>query len=170
MNSQKKRYVVSGLSVAYVLFLVYLFLVWGRGPIFQELPISEYAKTYVNVIPFKTTVEQLRNLNAGLINTEIVLANTLGHILAFFPMGALLALAYERTRQKHLLLVSFFSLLLELIQLVLHIGSFDVDAIIFNVVGYFVGLWLTKAVTRAIKRKQTMRRTAIKKKDNQIAC
>ena len=155
MNSQKKRCVVSGLSVAYVLFLVYLFLVWGRGPIFQELPISEYAKSYVNVIPLKTTVEQLRNLNAGLINTEIVLANTLGHILAFFPMGALLALAYERTRQKHLLLVSFFSLLLELIQLVLHIGSFDVDAIIFNVVGYFVGLWFTKAVTRAIKRKST---------------
>ena len=157
MNSQKKRYVVSGLSVAYVLFLVYLFLVWGRGPIFQELPISEYEKTYVNVIPFKTTVEQLRNLNAGLINTEIVLANTLGHILAFFPMGALLALAYERTRQKHLLLVSFFSLLLELIQLVLHIGSFDVDAIIFNVLGYFVGLWFTKAVTSSIKRKQTKR-------------
>lgn len=157
MNSQKKRYVVSGLSVAYVLFLVYLFLVWGRGPTFQELPISEYAKTYVNVIPFKTTVEQLRNLNAGLINTEIVLANTLGHILAFFPMGALLALAYERTRQKHLLLVSFFSLLLELIQLVLHIGSFDVDAIIFNVLGYFVGLWFTKAVTSSIKRKQTKR-------------
>jgi len=157
VNSQKKRYVVSGLSVAYVLFLVYLFLVWGRGPIFQELPISEYAKTYVNVIPFKTTVEQLRNLNAGLINTEIVLANTLGHILAFFPMGALLALAYERTRQKHLLLVSFFSLLLELIQLVLHIGSFDVDAIIFNVLGYFVGLWFTKAVTSSIKRKQTKR-------------
>lgn len=157
MNSQKKRYVVSGLSVAYVLFLVYLFLVWGRGPIFQELPISEYAKTYVNVIPFKTTVEQLRNLNAGLINTENVLANTLGHILAFFPMGALLALAYERTRQKHLLLVSFFSLLLELIQLVLHIGSFDVDAIIFNVLGYFVGLWFTKAVTSSIKRKQTKR-------------
>lgn len=157
MNSQKKRYVVSGLSVAYVLFLVYLFLVWGRGPIFQELPISEYAKTYVNVIPFKTTMEQLRNLNAGLINTEIVLANTLGHILAFFPMGALLALAYERTWQKHLLLVSFFSLLLELIQLVLHIGSFDVDAIIFNVLGYFVGLWFTKAVTSSIKRKQTKR-------------
>ena len=157
MNSQKKRYVVSGLSVAYVLFLVYLFLVWGRGPIFQELPISEYAKTYVNVIPFKTTVEQLRNLNAGLINTEIVLANTLGHILAFFPMGALLSLADERTRQKHLLLVSFFSLLLELIQLVLHIGSFDVDAIIFNVLGYFVGLWFTKAVTSSIKRKQTKR-------------
>ena len=157
MNSQKKRYVVSGLSVAYVLFLVYLLLVWGRGPTFQELPISEYAKTYVNVIPFKTTVEQLRNLNAGLINTEIVLANTLGHILAFFPMGALLALAYERTRQKHLLLVSFFSLLLELIQLVLHIGSFDVDAIIFNVLGYFVGLWFTKAVTSSIKRKQTKR-------------
>ena len=124
---------------------------------FQDLPLSEYAKTYVNVIPFKTTVEQLRNLNAGLINTEIVLANTLGHILAFFPMGALLALAYERTRQKHLLLVSFFSLLLELIQLVLHIGSFDVDAIIFNVLGYFVGLWFTKAVTSSIKRKQTKR-------------
>lgn len=157
MNSQKKRYVVSGLSVAYALFLLYLFLIWGRMQMFQDLPLSEYAKTYVNVIPFKTTVEQLRNLNAGLINTEIVLANTLGHILAFFPMGALLALAYERTRQKHLLLVSFFSLLLELIQLVLHIGSFDVDAIIFNVLGYFVGLWFTKAVTSSIKRKQTKR-------------
>lgn len=157
MNSQKKRYVVSGLSVAYVLFLVYLFLVWGRGPIFQELPISEYAKTYVNVIPFKTTVEQLRNLNAGLINTEIVLANTLGHILVFIPLGALLELAYEGTWQKHLLLVTVFSLLLELIQLVLHIGSFDVDAIIFNVLGYFVGLWFTKAVTSSIKRKQTKR-------------
>ncbi len=127
---------------------------------FQDLPLSEYAKLYVNVIP----------LNAGLINTEIVLANTLGHILAFFPMGALLALAYEGTWKKHLLLVTIFSLLMELTQLVLHIGSFDVDAIIFNVVGYFVGLWLTKAVMGTIKRKQTMRRTAIKKKDNQIAC
>ena len=124
---------------------------------FQDLPLSEYAKLYINVIPLKTTVEQLRNLSAGLVNTGIVLANTLGHILAFFPMGALLALAYERTRQKHLLLVSFFSLLLELIQLVLHIGSFDVDAIIFNVLGYFVGLWFTKAVTSSIKRKQTKR-------------
>lgn len=146
-----------GLSVAYALFLLYLFLIWGRMQMFQDLPLSEYAKLYVNVIPLKTTVEQLRNLNAGLINTEIVLANILGHILAFFPMGALLALAYERTRQKHLLLVSFFSLLLELIQLVLHIGSFDVDAIIFNVLGYFVGLWFTKAVTSSIKRKQTKR-------------
>ena len=170
MNSQKRRYMLRGLSVAYALFLLYLFLIWGRMQMFQDLPLSEYAKLYVNVIPLKTTVEQLRNLNAGLINTEIVLANTLGHILAFFPMGALLALAYERTRQKHLLLVSFFCLLLELIQLVLHIGSFDVDAIIFNVVGYFVGLWFTKAVMGTIKRKQTMRRTAIKKKDNQIAC
>ena len=170
MNSQKKRYVVSGLSVAYALFLLYLFLIWGRMQMFQDLPLSEYAKLYVNVIPLKTTVEQLRNLNAGLINTEIVLANTLGHILAFFPMGALLALAYEGTWKKHLLLVTIFSLLMELTQLVLHIGSFDVDAIIFNVVGYFVGLWLTKAVMGTIKRKQTMRRTAIKKKDNQIAC
>ena len=85
-------------------------------------------------------------------------------------MGALLALAYEGTWKKHLLLVTIFSLLMELTQLVLHIGSFDVDAIIFNVVGYFVGLWLTKAVMGTIKRKQTMRRTAIKKKDNQIAC
>lgn len=157
MNSQKRRYMLRGLSVAYALFLLYLFLIWGRMQMFQDLPLSEYAKLYVNVIPLKTTVEQLRNLNAGLINTEIVLANTLGHILAFFPMGALLALAYEGTRQKHLLLVSFFSLLLELIQLVLHIGSFDVDAIIFNVLGYFVGLWFTKAVTSSIKRKQTKR-------------
>ena len=146
-----------GLSVAYALFLLYLFLIWGRMQMFQDLPLSEYAKTYVNVIPFKTTVEQLRNLNAGLINTEIVLANTLGHILAFFPMGALLALAYEGTWKKHLLLVTIFSLLMELTQLVLHIGSFDVDAIIFNVVGYFVGLWFTKAVTSSIKRKQTKR-------------
>ena len=146
-----------GLSVAYALFLLYLFLIWGRMQMFQDLPLSEYAKLYVNVIPLKTTVEQLRNLNAGLINTEIVLANTLGHILAFFPMGALLALAYEGTWKKHLLLVTIFSLLMELTQLVLHIGSFDVDAIIFNVVGYFVGLWLTKAVTSSIKRKQTKR-------------
>ena len=149
-----------GLSVAYALFLLYLFLIWGRMQMFQDLPLSEYAKLYVNVIPLKTTVEQLRNLNARLINTEIVLANTLGHILAFFPMGALLALAYEGTWKKHLLLVTIFSLLMELTQLVLHIGSFDVDAIIFNVVGYFVGLWLTKAVTRAIKRKST-RKVAI---------
>lgn len=124
---------------------------------FQDLPLSEYAKLYVNVIPLKTTVEQLRNLSTGLVNTGIVLANTLGHILVFIPLGALLELAYEGTWQKHLLLVTVFSLLLELIQLVLHIGSFDVDAIIFNVLGYFVGLWFTKAVTSSIKRKQTKR-------------
>ena len=146
-----------GLSVAYALFLLYLFLIWGRMQMFQDLPLSEYAKLYVNVIPLKTTVEQLRNLSTGLVNTVIVLANTLGHILVFIPLGALLELAYEGTWQKHLLLVTVFSLLLELIQLVLHIGSFDVDAIIFNVLGYFVGLWFTKAVTSSNKRKQTKR-------------
>lgn len=157
MNSQKRRYMLRGLSVAYALFLLYLFLIWGRMQMFQDLPLSEYAKLYINVIPLKTTVEQLRNLSTGLVNTGIVLANTLGHILVFIPLGALLELAYEGTWQKHLLLVTVFSLLMELTQLVLHIGSFDVDAIIFNVVGYFVGLWLTKAVTSSIKRKQTKR-------------
>ena len=81
----------------------------------------------------------------------------LAHILAFFPLGALLELAYEGTWQKHLLLVMVFYLLMELKQLVLHIGSFDVDAILFNVLGYFVGLWFTKAVTSSIKRKQIKR-------------
>lgn len=92
-----------------------------------------------NVIPFH---EIMRTLAA---TTSHGLVNLIGNIAIFMPFGVLLGMLGSHRRPSVLTATAIsgtLSLLLELSQAVLSIGSFDVDDIILNTFGGLMGVLL----------------------------
>ena len=75
------------------------------------------------------------------LGAKAVCFNLLGNIVAFIPYGMLLPLlAHNQRKFYRVVLLSFdFSLLVELVQLVSKVGSFDVDDLILNTIGGAIG-------------------------------
>lgn len=69
------------------------------------------------------------------------LLNVVGNIIAFMPFGFLLPKVFEKTRTLFLIILFSFemSLFAELIQLIFQLGCFDVDDLLLNTFGGFLG-------------------------------
>lgn len=117
--------------VLYLLLLAY-WMLFGFG----RIPQDEYM---YNLRPFSTIGHFLQ---AQQINSKASLINLVGNIGVFTPFGIALPIIFRFKFLKlyGLFLCGLFSL--ELTQLLSRRGSFDVDDIILNSVGFFIGYWI----------------------------
>ncbi|MUK88508.1 VanZ family protein [Ornithinibacillus sp. L9] len=99
-----------------------------------------------NIIPFKNTIEYLTGFER--FNTDIIINNTLGNILIFLPLGIFLPLLFKKYRRFTKVFVTsiVISFSVEILQLVLKIGQFDIDDVILNTTGSIVGFFLLKII------------------------
>lgn len=110
---------------------------------------------------YKYSLEPFREIkrfvkNWQVIGIEGVLLNLLGNVLAFVPFGFVLPVLSRRFRNGfHITLLSMeFSLLVEVIQLVSKVGSFDVDDIILNTAGGLTGYILYRICEHCLLRQK----------------
>lgn len=105
-----------------------------------------------NLIPFHEIANNL--VHIFLAFNLLSLINFFGNIVAFVPLGFLLPLL-SRTKPIHIGTVALISFLVslgfELTQLVLSIGTFDVDDLLLNTSGGASGFLLLKLVRFMIK-------------------
>lgn len=99
-----------------------------------------------NFIPFKTILPYLLGYK-GLIIAGI---NLVGNIALLVPVGFLAPLVYRSmTWKKSLALAVVAGLAIEVTQVVLRVGIFDIDDVILNglgvMIGYFVFVFFTKS-------------------------
>ena len=89
------------------------------------------------------------------LGMKAVVVNLAGNVLAFVPFGALLPMLHRRWRSflKMVILTLCFSLVIELIQLMCKVGSFDVDDLLLNTIGGALG-YLAFVVLYSIRRKR----------------
>lgn len=82
-----------------------------------------------------------------------VFLNLFGNIAAFVPFGTILPIMHHRYRSfLYMILMTFeFSLLIEVIQLVSKVGSFDVDDLLLNTIGGMLG-YLVFEILNKIRR------------------
>lgn len=70
-----------------------------------------------------------------------ILVQVIMNVLAFIPIGLLLG-TFKGMKWWHVLLIALcFSMLIELLQLVLKRGLTEIDDVVHNVVGCMVGYW-----------------------------
>ena len=95
-----------------------------------------------NLVPFRTIETYISDLSFG-----IAFRNILGNIIPFIPMGFLIPMAFSSQRNIIKTMISCFLLILsvETLQLILFLGSFDIDDIILNLISCFIGFILFKA-------------------------
>ncbi|AIQ35415.1 hypothetical protein R50345_12815 [Paenibacillus sp. FSL R5-0345] len=100
-----------------------------------------------NLVPLRT-VSLYFNLDNGLslINR---LVNLLGNVVVFIPFGFLWPLV--KTRSISWLRISLYAvpciLLLECLQMLLHVGSFDIDDLLLNMLGVWIGYGLFRVIS-----------------------
>ena len=131
----------------FVYSLVMLWLLFGRENGWEEgLPYRQQLRSNINLIPFLTIKNYYYTL-IGSSSGEMVrhcFINLAGNVLLFIPAGYLLPRLWRRQRKFVLFLFTCACLILlvEAIQLVTLLGSFDVDDVILNLSGMTLGYLL----------------------------
>lgn len=129
--------------LAYIALLIYVLLFAERGSFADGL----------NVMPFAEIRRYLTYRDT--LGFRLVALNLGGNILGFTPLGFTLPVVL-RWFQKWFRTIGIcliFSLSIETIQLITHVGCFDVDDIILNTLGGSIGymLYFVTAYVRRIK-------------------
>lgn len=134
----KKRIKILGkvFFILYIVFIFYFLLLsdwYGRG---QEMKVYHY-----NLVLFKE-IKRFWNYREQL-GVMAVLENLLGNVVIFIPFGFFMPIG---SRFRSFIVTTFYgfgiSLCVELFQLVIKVGCFDVDDLLLNTIGSGLGYML----------------------------
>ena len=80
---------------------------------------------------------------------KAVFLNLFGNIVGFVPFGLLLPILFPKVKNIVLVMISTFmlSLCFEVFQLVFKVGGFDVDDLLLNTIGGFLGYIIFRILT-----------------------
>ena len=144
----KKKYtILTKITFAIYLLIVVKFILL-RYPVDQmlewirrgyyDVPMS------INIIPFKTMAMYMK----GEPTIKIAVRNMVGNIIFFMPFGFLVPMILKEINSyKKIIIVSFaFSLSLEIAQIMIRVGSFDIDDLILNTAGAVLGYVLLRMI------------------------
>jgi len=137
--SRKRMCALLLFLIYFVILFYFLFFSEKMGRTFVE---REY---HYNLIPFYEIKRFIKYYEV--LGLDAVILNIAGNVAAFMPFGFFLPVFSKRCKQfLNTVFYSFeLSLLVELIQLITKVGSFDVDDIILNTIGGAAGFWVFKA-------------------------
>lgn len=147
--SKYRRIIKKSLKILwwlYILIIFYLLL----SP-FRRFHISS---SPVNLIPFKQISEYIIRYNY--YNFDIWFNNLFGNMLLFMPFGFMLPLCFRKGTdiKNSLFYVIMFSFFIEFFQNIFHVGIFDIDDIILNVMGGVIGFGVYKLLLKLLKHKK----------------
>lgn len=158
-----KDIVLSALFAIYLYVLVKVIL-FKLGPVELEYLIERLQHNWQhpydivqrfhaggNITPFKEITRELK-YSTNLLGFPP--DNLLGNIEAFIPLGIMAPMIFRYLRGTWLglfLLAFLLSASFEVTQLVLSIGTFDVDDVILNVTGALIGYTVFRLFSRRIR-------------------
>lgn len=153
---QRKKIRLAGriLLIIYIFLLIYfLFLAewYGREP-------GGYVEPRYNLVPFLEIKRFWRH--RSVLGAKIVFLNLFGNVIGFIPLGFLLPIVSSGLKKSGIVIWLGFtiSVIVECLQLILRVGSCDIDDVILNtlgtVIGYF-GYRICDAIRRRLYGKKT---------------
>lgn len=113
-----------------------------------------------NLVPFKEITRYFRYYDV--LGPTLFMINMIGNVAAFMPFGFFLPIISRRSKKWYntVMFGFVFSLMLETLQLVFKVGSFDVDDMLLNTLGAAAGYLCYRLVqwTRCKLRKRRLSR------------
>ncbi|MBQ9031145.1 MAG: VanZ family protein [Parasporobacterium sp.] len=139
--------------ILFGLYLFGLFHVTGAGTLYDAIRYgAEFHPSQLNLVPFSD----------DMINRSVLISHAVLNILLFIPFGVLLPLIWRNLQKVWQVILTGFllSVVVELSQLLNH-RSTDIDDLILNVFGTFIGILLFRFIFRKGKQKGYAGRTEI---------
>ena len=127
--------------VFYCLVLLYIFILTRINTHIRPYESIGDFLSRINLIPFGTVYEYIDKIINNRINVDTAITNLVGNMIVFLPMGTFLPCLFRKMRsfRKTVLTVFFIVLGIELIEIILAMGAFDIDDFIFNLGGAMIG-------------------------------
>lgn len=124
--------------ICYILLLIKILLL-SRVSLLELFDSQRILSRSINLIPFHSIMEYISGSSDNL--RRFAFANEVGNIVIFIPLGIYLPLFKKDKRElANLLFIFIVSLSVEIIQRLLGIGVSDVDDIILNCLGGWIGI------------------------------
>ena len=140
MNLEKKRTIT---ILAFLYGMSMFFLLFLRTPRIAPLPYPAQLRAHLNLVPFRVIKNYMRIFTrpANRVFLPYAIKNFLGNILLFIPLGFFPPVLNPRLRKfwKTLLLVLGIMVTVEVLQMLLLVGTCDVDDVILNAFGASIG-------------------------------
>lgn len=151
MRKETKKKIQAFSVLLFVLYLVlltyFLFFAESFGRVYEERQYAYNLEPFREIMRFWTY--------RGELGVTAVFTNLLGNVLCFVPFGAILPVLNRRARNFFLItLLSFeLSFLVEAVQLIFRVGSFDVDDLMLNTLGGILGFLVFTVCNRVRRRR-----------------
>lgn len=137
-NRQKLHNIL--ICLMFALYCVILFAILFRA----SRPTRE-----LNLVPFRTIGDFLTRFK---ITRIFIISNLFGNIILFIPMGIYFSLFNQGTKNKrNVLCVCVISVLVEIVQYTFKMGTGDIDDVILNTLGGWIGVWIYKILFLKLK-------------------
>ena len=136
---------VWSLFVIYCIVLLYVFILTRINTHTHPYENVSDFLVRINLIPFRTVYEYIDKIINNRINVDTAIANLIGNIIVFLPMGAFLPFIFQKIRsfKKTILTIFLIVLGIELTEIIFAMGAFDIDDFIFNLGGAMIGYSIT---------------------------
>lgn len=134
-----KTVLLYGIFTCYIILLIKILLL-SRVSSLASLDLFE---SPTNLIPFHSILASISKSHVSL--RSFAMGNVIGNILIFIPMGIYLSLFKKDKRLLgNLIILVLISTIVELIQWILGIGVLDIDDVILNSIGGWLGILIYK--------------------------
>ena len=124
----------------YQVFLLYVLFLRSLGHD-SQWTYTEYLKNMSNFIPLKSVYIFLTTPFLSAFVVVDFLKNVVGNIVIFIPWGFFIPFYFKnlRTSKPFVIITLIALLLIESVQLFTMLGIFDIEDIILNLVGAYIG-------------------------------
>lgn len=147
MKSTFSRPILKLLFMAYVMGLLYLLFVYDRSLDLSWIVKGGYPRLLdvmryrYNLIPLNTILSKLAQMSMA-NGVETILKDIVGHVLAFSWLGYFMPRLWPKYKQKFTFVwtVGFILILVEIVQFFTMSGMMDIDDILLNLSGAYLGL------------------------------
>lgn len=140
MKRTKREAYLAIFTIYCLILAVILFLRNGRDFEIGISFLSHRLNESANFLPFKTICNYISALQCGNVSPSVVRNNIIGNSVLFLPMGYLLPIvSRKRGFLKNTIIILIIIIMVEAVQLLTGLGSFDIDDVILNIAGSVIG-------------------------------
>ena len=140
-------------------FLICLMFAFYSVVLFAILFRRSDTERIVNFVPFGTISNFLTRIKVSHVSRMFVMSNLLGNIILFIPLGIYLSLFNQgKGSKKSVFWVFSTSLLVEIVQYTFKMGTGDIDDVILNTFGGWIGVWIYKILYLKLENEKRVKR------------
>lgn len=153
---KRKIFIVANgiLFAIYAAALVYVLFLNGRGLVWSGVSFKDYCRRFTNLIPLWDISAYFVKVSSGQLAFAIALRNILGNFLMFMPLAYFAYIFKRPSIRKYTIMLLVILVVIELLQLLLRVGSCDIDDIILGLSGSVLVYAVISTTGSAISEKK----------------